>query len=76
MNLKKAGLVALMDVLLLAELTLSIYLGKQEPENMTWTFFRTFLPLAAVTILACRTAVKRFCRVEPAPEPDPPTPWA
>jgi hypothetical protein len=71
MNLKKAAIVAGADLLIFGELALAIHLGNQDPENVALVFFRTFLPLAALTIWGCRFVLRRVCP-EPAPEERPP----
>lgn len=52
--------VVVMDVLLLVELTVSILLGQQDPENMTVIFLRTFIPLALVTLVVSRIMIGRM----------------
>ncbi len=52
--------VAVMDVLLLVELTVSIFLGQQDPENMTVIFLGTFIPMALVTLIVSRIIIGRM----------------
>ncbi|MBI5062320.1 MAG: hypothetical protein HZB87_02290 [Desulfatitalea sp.] len=49
-----------MNLLLLAELTLGMYWGQQDPENLSAIFLRTFIPSGAMTILAARLMLRRF----------------
>ncbi len=58
LDFRQKMVVALMDVLLLGELTFSIYFGHLDPENMTFIFLRTFLPLAAGTVLLSMVLVR------------------
>lgn len=60
MDFRKMGILAVMDVLLLAELTFSIWLAHFDMSTVAWTFLKWFLPMAAVTVLAARLAVKRL----------------
>lgn len=60
LNLKQKIVVIIMDVLLLAELTYSIYLGNQNPEYLAGIFLRTFIPMMIGTIVLARIFIKRF----------------
>ena len=70
MNFKKIAVIAAMDVLLLAELTWSIYLGQQDPEAVALVFMKNFLPLAALTVLAARLILKRYFSEPPVTDPN------
>ena len=56
--------VVLMNLMLVAELTWAMYHGQQDPENLTAVFLRTFIPSAAVTLIAARVLLRRL---QPAP---------
>jgi len=56
--------VFIMNILLLAELTLAMYHGQQDPENLTAIFLRTFIPAAGLTLVAARLLLRRL---QPAP---------
>lgn len=60
LNKKQRAVVLIMNVLLLVELTLSMYLGQHDPENLTVVFLKTFLPLCTGTIVAARILVRRL----------------
>ncbi|MEW5722253.1 MAG: hypothetical protein AB1896_04045 [Thermodesulfobacteriota bacterium] len=60
MNFKKIGVIALMDALLLTELTLSVYLGSRHMETITWTFLKAFVPLAGTTVLVFRIVLRKY----------------
>ncbi len=60
LNKKQRWVAVAMNLLLLAELTLAIYLGQQDPENLTAIFLRTFIPLAIVTVAAARFSMRRL----------------
>jgi hypothetical protein len=51
LDLRQKLVIVVMDLLLLGELTFSIYYSHLDPENMTIIFLKTFLPLAAGTVL-------------------------
>ncbi|MBN2140834.1 MAG: hypothetical protein PHV85_08690 [Desulfovibrionaceae bacterium] len=59
-NLKQKIVIVCMDVLLLAELCLSIYLGYHDKENITLIFLRTFVPLCLATVVCARILIRRF----------------
>jgi hypothetical protein len=54
------AVVVIMNLLLLAELTWAMYLGQQDTGNLTAVFLRTFIPSAAVTLLASRFLLRRL----------------
>lgn len=60
MNFKKIAVIALMDILLLSELTASLYLAHLHPEAFTELFLKSFLPAAAATLLAGRFVLRRY----------------
>jgi hypothetical protein len=62
LNLKQKVVIILMNVLLLAEMTYSIYLGKQVPEDMTVIFLKTYIPMVIGTLLFSRILIRRFGR--------------
>ena len=64
LNLRQKLVVVVMNLLLLAELTFSIYLGQQDKENLVTTFLWTFLPMVAVTLVLARVLVRRMGKEE------------
>lgn len=60
MNLKQKLVVIFANVLILAELTTSIYLSHHDQENMARDFLVTFIPLVIVTIIATRIVLKKL----------------
>ena len=60
MNFKQKLVVIFANVLILAELTTSIYLSHHDQENMARNFLVTFIPLVIVTIIATRMVLKRL----------------
>jgi hypothetical protein len=60
MNLKQKFVVIIMDVLLLVELGISIYLGYRNPENLTIVFLKTYVPALIVTVVAARVMLRYF----------------
>ena len=60
MSFKQKIVVILTNVLLLAELTFSIYLGHQDPENMTIIFLRTFIPMVLCTLVLAKVIIRRL----------------
>ena len=59
MNLKQRLVVIVMDLLLLAELAVAIYLGYQNQEQLTLIFLRTYVPAMAVTVVLARICFER-----------------
>jgi hypothetical protein len=62
LNFKQKIVVILMNVFLLAEMTYSICLGKQVPEDMTLIFLKTYIPMVIGTLLLARILIRRFGR--------------
>jgi hypothetical protein len=65
LTIRQRVVVVIMNLMLLAELTWAMYHGQQDPENLTAVFLRTFVPSAAVTVLAARFLLRRL---QPAPQ--------
>lgn len=51
MNTRQRIAVLAMDVLLLAELAVCLYLGRQSGDDLTAFFMKTYLPAAALTVV-------------------------
>jgi hypothetical protein len=60
MNFKQKLVVIFANVLILAELTTSIYLSHFDQENMARNFLVSFIPLVIATIIATRIFLKRL----------------
>ncbi|MBF0550451.1 MAG: hypothetical protein HQK60_07940 [Deltaproteobacteria bacterium] len=63
--------VVIFDLLLLAELAFSIYLGRHDREEMAGIFLRTFVPLLVVTVISYQYAMRKLNRPEPGTETGP-----
>lgn len=70
MDFTRFAILGIMDVLLVAELTFSIWRAHFDPQNFTLAFFGWFLPLAGVTIVLTRMALKRLARYRAAQDPE------
>jgi hypothetical protein len=60
LNPRQRVVVLAMNILLLVEMTLAIYLGQQDPENLTIIFLKTFVPLLIATLVCARVLVRKF----------------
>jgi len=60
---QRLALVAL-DVALLAEVTLSVYLASREPDAFTPVFMKSFFGLALPTLVAGIVAIRRLGRAD------------
>lgn len=58
LNYKQRLVVVAMDLLLLTELTCSIFIAHHDMENVTAIFLRTFIPLALLTLIGTKIAIK------------------
>lgn len=59
MDFTKRLIIIAMDGMLLVELTVCMYLGQGAAENFTGFFMKTYLPAAAVTVLAAWLLIRR-----------------
>lgn len=64
MNFKQRLVVIAMDVLLLVELAVAIYLGYQNQEQLTLIFLRTYVPAMLATVVLARICFVRFRSAE------------
>lgn len=60
MNLKQRVVVIIADIMLLAQLTYSVYVAQQTPEEISLVFMKTFFPLVLCTFIAGRFFVRKF----------------
>jgi hypothetical protein len=60
LNFRQKIVVILMNLFILAELTLSIYLGQRDQENMAAIFLTAFLPMVIVTLVLARVFVRKM----------------
>ena len=60
LNIRQKLVVVVMDVLLLTELSVSLYLACQDPENLTEVFLRTYIPCLLVTVWTARRWIRRW----------------
>ncbi|WP_419662149.1 uncharacterized protein Dvar_25920 [Desulfosarcina variabilis str. Montpellier] len=60
LGLSQRIVVGVMNVLLLVELTVCMYIGQQDPETLTLFFLKTFPPLAVTTVIISRFLVRRL----------------
>ena len=62
MNLRQRVVVVTMDILLLAELMMCMYLGQQQGDHLTVFFLKTYLPAGALTVLPAWYLIRRLGR--------------
>lgn len=67
MNTRQKIGVAVLDVLILIELGISIYLANKTPELFTPAFMKTFFVLAIPTLILARIVIKRLRTTESSP---------
>jgi hypothetical protein len=60
MNFQQIVVIVIMDVLLIAELCVSMYLANQNPEYFTLVFVRDFLIMCVPTLILAKIFVKRM----------------
>jgi hypothetical protein len=60
MNYQQIVVVVVMDVLLIAELCVSMYLANQNPEYFTLVFIRDFLIMCIPTLILAKVFVSRL----------------
>jgi membrane protein CcdC involved in cytochrome C biogenesis len=60
MNIKQKIAVAVINILILAELCISMYFGAKNPDNLTSVFFKLFFGMLIPTLIISRFIVKRL----------------
>lgn len=60
LNGRQKTVVIIMDVLLLAELTASMFIGQQYGDDMSGVFLRTFIPLALGTVIVAKVFIRKM----------------
>ena len=60
MNGKQKLIVVVMDLLLLIELAVAVYLGYQNQENLTIIFLRTYVPAMLITVILARIGIRKL----------------
>lgn len=70
LNTAQRLVVIIMDVLLLSELCVCMYLSHRTPDNMVPVFLKTYVPAAILTLVGARLLIRRLG----SPKADPTTP--
>ena len=60
LTFRQKMVVVVMDVLLLVELTICVYLSHRDKESMVLVFLGSYVPLMLVTLLGARLAIRRM----------------
>ncbi|MFZ0241647.1 MAG: hypothetical protein WAL90_08375 [Desulfobacterales bacterium] len=60
LNGKQKLIVVAMDLLLLIELAVAVYLGYQHQENLTVIFLRTYVPAMLITVVMARIGIRKL----------------
>jgi hypothetical protein len=68
MNPKQRIAVIVMDLMLVAELAVCIFLGHRSPDDLTAFFLKTYLPAGATTVLLAWLLIRRWRDAPPADE--------
>ena len=65
MNFRQKVAVAILDVVVIAELFVSMYLATREPDNLTLVFLKSFLTMVVPTLLLGKVVIGRLRSREP-----------
>lgn len=60
MNFRQKVAVGILDLVIIAEVCFSIYMGSRDPENLTPIFMKTFFILVIPTLIIARIVIKRM----------------
>ena len=60
MNFRQKVAVAILDIAVIAELCVSMYLATHDPDNLTPVFLKSFLSMVIPTLLLGRVVIKRL----------------
>lgn len=67
MNTQQKIVIAILDVVMIVELCIGMYLASLDPENFTSAFCKSFFSMLIPTLVVARIMVKRFRAVTPEP---------
>jgi hypothetical protein len=67
MNMQQKIVIAILDVVMIVELCISMYLANSDPSNFTSAFCKSFFSMLIPTLVVARIMVKRFRAVTPEP---------
>jgi hypothetical protein len=62
LNNRQRAVAVIMNLMLLIELTVCMYLGQQDPDDLTLFFLRTFVPAVLATLVIARLLIRRMGR--------------
>jgi hypothetical protein len=68
MNFRQKVAVAILDIVVIAELCVSMYVASHDPENLTPVFLKNFLTMVIPTLLLARVVIPRLRSKEPDPK--------
>ncbi|MBF0120939.1 MAG: hypothetical protein HQK79_19085 [Desulfobacterales bacterium] len=60
MNSKQRIVVIITDILVLIELTISIYFANHNPEYVALEFFKIYIPLILVTLFISKRFIRKY----------------
>ncbi len=67
MNFRQKVAVGILDILILAELSASIYFANRSSEDFTGVFFTYFFSMVIPTLILARIVIKRLRSQDPEP---------
>jgi|WetSurMetagenome_2_1015567.scaffolds.fasta_scaffold679934_1 hypothetical protein len=65
MNFRQKVAVAVLDVVVIVQLCVSMYLATREPDNLTPVFLKSFLTMVVPTLLLGKLVIGRLRSKEP-----------
>jgi hypothetical protein len=65
MNFRQKVAVAILDVVVIVQLCVSMYLATREPDNLTPVFLKSFLTMVVPTLLLAKLVIGRLRSKEP-----------
>lgn len=69
MNFRQKLAVVALDVAIIAEVCIGIYLGSQDPENLTPVFMKSFFAMAIPTLIVGTIIIRRLRTPETGLQP-------
>ncbi|MGE4296648.1 MAG: hypothetical protein AB7E47_01345 [Desulfovibrionaceae bacterium] len=66
LNISQKLVVVVMDLLLLVELTVAMYMGSLSHDSMTIFFLKTYVPAMLVTLVTCWYLIRKLADPEAA----------
>jgi hypothetical protein len=67
MNMQQKMVIAIVDVVVIVELCIGMYMASSNPDNLTPAFVKSFFSMLIPTLIVAKLVINRFRSVSPEP---------